>query len=496
VNDPTIDDSPEAYLDRLRDEVSLSESERELLLNRIVEKYPAKRLVEAARSRLGRLDGGDAEAILRLVEAFGDERLFVELAEAVQAQPDLPAERAWEALALLDARGMIEGYPALLERWEDLNETIEDDASLETLAAQLEEEPDGSWVALQGLSAVEPEVRAEIIAGLADLPGGPGLVSFLRLLAFAHDPTTRWAALDALDDRPDDDPGVRDAWRAIAETHPHPGVVERAREKLGDDVGTTNVPMRLDVPRVVRSLITAVDGEGRATIVLASREGERWAGAAFLCHVLRGVIDVVGQDGLGDSGLDEGFAALNEQTRSDVLEGMPELALRLLAGSLSLCGPETTPALRYWIERTAGPSFRADPKLRLFGDWDPSSLPFHEMPARARAVLAACPLWPDSSDLTTDLAREISLREGGGAPDPKRDSGAYRYLFEHRLAPRTELYQRMLFWMAAFWGGAGERELGQTSLALAWQLADAQHSVPSHPFFVEFTTMSLEAVSR
>jgi hypothetical protein len=134
--------------------------------------------------------------------------------------------------------------------------------------------------------------------------------------------------------------------------------------------------------------------------------------------------------------------------------------------------------------------------LRLFGDWDPSSLPFHEMPARARAVLAACPLWPDSSDLTADLAREISLREGGGAPDPKRDSGAYRYLFEHRLAPRTELYQRMLFWMAAFWGGAGERDLGQAALALAWQLADAQHSVPSHPFFVELTTMSLEGVSR
>ncbi len=80
-----------------------------------------------------------------------------------------------------------------------MNESLEsDEDALETLVGQLEEEPEGSWVALQGLGAVEPEVRAEIIGGLAKFPTGPGLVNFLRLLTFAHDPTTRAAALDAL----------------------------------------------------------------------------------------------------------------------------------------------------------------------------------------------------------------------------------------------------------------------------------------------------------
>ena len=379
----------------------------------------------------------------------------------------------------------------LLERWDDLNEAI-DEGSLEDLAAQLEDEPDGSWVALQGLGAVEPEVRAEIIAGLADLEGGPGLVEFLRLLTFAHDPATRWAALDALDERPQEDSAVVDAWRSIALAHPDRGVVERASRRLeGFGVGDF-LPALRDPPRLVRSLVTAIDSEGRATIVLAAREGERWAGAAFLCHALAGITDVVGQDGMGDAGLDEAFATLYERSEVDAIEGMPELARRLLAGSLSLCGPKAPPSLRYWIERTAGPDFRVDPEVGLFGDWDPTTLPFDEMPARARGVLAACPHWADSSDLTAELAREVSLR-AGESPDPRRDAGAYRYLFEHRLAGRTELYQRMLLWMAAFWRATRQDDLGQSALALAWQLADPQHDVPSHPFFVELTTLSFES---
>ena len=244
---------------------------------------------------------------------------------------------------------------------------------------------------------------------------------------------------------------------------------------------------------LVRSLVTAMDGEGRATIVLAARDGERWAGAAFLCHALAGITDVVGQDGMGDLGLDEAFAALNEETGTDAIEGMPDLARRLLAGSLSLCGPTTSPALRYWIERTAGPGFRAD--AGLLGDWDPTSLPIDEVSARARDVLAACPHWADSSDLTAELAQEVALR-AGGSPDPRRDAGAYRYLFEHRLSGRTELYQRMLLWMAAFWRATREEDLSRSALTRAWQIADPQHDVPSHPFFVELTTMSLEAASR
>jgi hypothetical protein len=246
----------------------------------------------------------------------------------------------------------------------------------------------------------------------------------------------------------------------------------------------------------VRSLVTGVDGEGRATIVLAARDGGRWAGAAFLCHVLRGVVDVVGQDGLGDVGLDEAFQALHEQGRREVLEGKPELACRLLAGSLSLCGPSTSPALRYWLERTVGPSFRAEPNLTLLGDGDAGSLSHAGRADLARSVLGACPGWADASDLTLDLAREVSLRGHGGPPDPRRDSGAYRYLFEHRLAPRIELYRRMLLWNAALWRASGQDDLSLSAVSLASQLSDPQHAVPSHPFFVELTTLSFEAAGR
>lgn len=493
--EPSDGETPESMLDRLRDDRGLSDDEREALIGRLVERFPAHRLVGAARSRFGDLSGEDAEAVLRLVESFGGPETLGELADALIDQPELPPGPAWAALSLLDAAGLIEDYPHLLEWWTDLNEAVaEGDASLEALAAQLEEDPDGSWVALQGLAAVEPEVRAEIIAGLADLPGGPGLVSFLRMLAFAHDPATRWAALDALDERPADDPDALDAWRLIASAHPDPGVVERAMNKAGgtDELSTNS-------PTVVqRTLVTAVDGEGRATVVIAAREGDRWAGAAFLCHVLRGVVDVVGRDGLGDLGLDEAFEGLNEQSISEVLEGADPLAIRLLAGSVSISGPGTTPALRYWVERTVGPTFRSDAEPDLFEGWDPSSLPFasESMAERARAVLDACPTWADTSDLTADLAREIRLRGAGSPPDPRRDAGAYRFLFEHRLSSRVDLYARMLLWMAAFWRAGGQDALGRSALALAWQLADPQHDVPNHPFFVALTTMSLSAAGE
>ncbi len=109
------------------------------------------------------------------------------------------------------------------------------------------------------------------------------------------------------------------------------------------------------------------------------------------------------------------------------------------------------------------------------------------------AVLDACPSWLDPSPLTFELAEEIWLREGRTAADPDRDAGAYRFLFEHRLIHRLELYRRMLLWMAWLWKFSGEVELSRSALALACQLSDEQYAVPSHPFTVELTTRSLEA---
>ncbi len=108
-------------------------------------------------------------------------------------------------------------------------------------------------------------------------------------------------------------------------------------------------------------------------------------------------------------------------------------------------------------------------------------------------MLDSCPTWLDDSGLTYEIAEEIALREIDRSPDPKRDAGAYRYLFEHGLQGQLELFRRMLLWMASFWQATGDHDLGRSALALAGQLSDAQHAVPGHPFTVALTTRSLLA---
>ncbi len=108
-------------------------------------------------------------------------------------------------------------------------------------------------------------------------------------------------------------------------------------------------------------------------------------------------------------------------------------------------------------------------------------------------MLDACPTWLERSALTFELAEEITLREGSFAPDPIRDAGAYRFLFEHLLVHRLEMYRRMLLWMAWVWQGSGRPELSRSAFALACQLSDEQYEVPSHPFTVALSTRSLQA---
>jgi hypothetical protein len=496
-----LPDDPEAMLDALRDDPGWGEDARESQLARIVERFPAERLREAVRGRLRMLGGADGEAILRLVEAYATPGLLEELAEAVEDQPDLPPERAWGALSLLEGAGLLEAYPSLADRWDELGETLEsDEDALETLVAQLEEEPEGSWVALQGLGAIEPEVRSPIIEGLANAPTGPGLVSFLRLLSFAHEPTTRLAALDALASRAGFDDEHRLAWAEIAHDHPDPLVRQRALRLLGPDA-ESSIAEALDRPgrpnpRIVRNLVTALDGAGQGSILVASRDRGRLVVATFLCDVWRGIVDVVGQDGdaVDDPNLpDTIFEEFQAAADRDYVVGDPGLAEGLLAGCLLLCGPETNPAMRFWLERTVGPEFRPGPFGGLVRDEDLASHALEAMDEAATLILGACPDWVDASDLTYEIAEEIALRSGEAIPDPRRDGGAYRYLFEHRLHERLEHYRRMLLWMASFWQSSGEPALARSSLALAWQLADPQHAVPGHPFTVALTTRSLAA---
>lgn len=495
------EETPEALLDAFRIHPEWTERQRDEQLDRLIERVPADRLIAAVRARMDDLRGTEGEVLLRIIEAYATPDLLRELGAALVAQPELSPERTWEVVTLLDGAELLGEFPELVARAEELEELLDEEGSLEELAEQLEGDPEGTWLALQGLGAVEPEIRPQIIEGLAQGPIGPGLAEFLRLLCFAHDPPTRAAALVALS-QPGEPPDYLIAvWESLAADHPDAEIVAQAQAWLGQRSDSqANMPAVLKSSRalqaesrIVRSLVTALDGRGRGTIVLASYQKGSLAAAAFICDVRQGVCDVVGQADLEspqDAGL---FEQLVEQTDLEVVEDVPELALRLLGGSVLLCGQSTTPTLRYWLEATTPPGFRALPFPAPFPGWDPSELPFDEMTDRAEAVLDACPGWIDESPLTYELAEEITLREGAGVrPDPKRDAGAYRFLFEHRLFGQLELYRRMLYWMASFWQAAGNEHLGQSALALAWQLSDAQHSVPSHPFTVALSTRSLK----
>src|SRR4051794_32061365 len=131
---PAIE-TPEALLDALRGHPEWPEERRADVLDRLVAGFPRERWAEAILVRLGDLGGGDGEAVLQLVEALDRPEMFEALAEALVGQPDLPPERAWIALGMLEGTGLIEAYPELAERRDELAEASEEEeSSLDQLA--------------------------------------------------------------------------------------------------------------------------------------------------------------------------------------------------------------------------------------------------------------------------------------------------------------------------------------------------------------------------
>lgn len=486
-------------LDLLYSHPEWTERERDDLLGRIVERFSVEEVVNAVSDRLEDLGGNDADALVRLIEANPTPRLLASLKEALVVQDDLPPERIWNALALLEGHGLLEGEPSLAERWEELNEVVDEDGSIEELVAQIEEDPQGVWLALQGLGAVEPEVRPGIVAGLSGRWLGPRLVEFLRLLVYAHDRPTSQSALDVLAADADVGPAVRGAWADLAAHHSDPRVIGIARTRLGDRVppGTmgneAGTAVASTEPRVVDSLVTTIDGLGRGSVIISSRHKNARATALFVCDVVRGVVTVSGDVVPEAARADDSFTEFAAGIDRAVVLGAHELALGLLRGSLLLGGPTTPPALRYWVEATCGSGLTPRPFRAELPGGDPASISFAETTMWAKAVLDACDDWLDRSEKTYEIAEELELRAPGVVPEPSRDSGAFRYLFEHRIRDQIDTYRRMLLWMAWFWRAAGDEELGRPALALERQLSDAQHVVPGHPFIVAILSRSLAA---
>jgi len=370
--------------------------------------------------------------------------------------------------------------PAKVEECADFFD--DEPLSLEELAESLEVGGESEQaLAFEGLASLEPEIRVQIIEGLGTLTRGPGLSAFLDSLARSADPATSAAAQLVLNfDTAPDAKTVQAGLPAIPEA--------RIRRS-----GESNHPL-------IDSLVTAVDGEGRGTIAIeAIREGTRRS-AVFRCDIQKGIVRTVGRiesDSLeAGSLIDEASSAL--PSSCDRLRDVPELALLLLAGSLTLGHrSRATASARSWVDDLLGPGFRPTPipipVSAIFPD-RAEAASLHDIPRHVDAVLDVCPAWLDRSALTVELAEEIELREGKARPtDSSRHAGAYRYLFEHRLIHRLDLYGRMLLWMAWFWRSAEDPGLSNSAIAIALELADEQFAVPSHPFARALMTRSLEA---
>jgi hypothetical protein len=482
-------DSPDALLDAIRDRSDWSDAERATALDRLVASNSPEQIRRALPGRFGDLSGPHGEAVLALLEAFTTPELLDTLADTLDRQTDLSAERAGEILNLLAATGFLdscascggclEGPAGSACRREDV---------LGELARQIEGDPDGVWLALRSLAGSDPAERAAIVTGLASRTPGPGLVELLRLVCFDPDPSSRRAALAGLEAMPGDDPHVAGAWARIAAEHTDPGVAARGRAGLSRRGGATGRELAPLQPHVEGSLVTALDGRGRGHIVVRSRCGGTSVAAAFACDVFAGVLDVRGAIAADDGPARALVTEFAARPDLDVVEDHHELALGLLAGSLLLGVGPPAPLVRYWIERVAGPNLRPRP----FAERDRVVDPDLTL-AGAHALLDAGPGWLDESELTRELAQEWSLREPGAPPNPARDSGLIRFLFERRLLGRVELDRRRLTWMAAFWQASGVEDLARLARTAAASLSEPQNLVPGHPYFTALAVRSLSA---
>jgi hypothetical protein len=367
---------------------------------------------------------------------------------------------------------------------------------LEEIVARLEEDPDECWPAIEGLSELDEEARVQVIAMLGAYRDRPGVQYLLRLLGSARDSAVREVATGGLPLEPGpSDADGRGCANPVDIVGSLPIPASTALPVLAADGVGRHLMGEPGLPsgRIVRSLVTAVDGDGGGMIMVSTRGGGYLRTAAFRCDVRGGILDVVGEVEKDHSSAGRLIDEWIRQADAAYVLDVPELAVRLLGGSIALCGPYVPPVFQAWLDATIGPGILSAGLPVALPVPDIQIIPDHEMLARADLVLEACPGWLDRSALTYEMAREIALREGYTIPHPIRDSGAYRYLFEHRLIGRLELYARMLLWMGWFWHAAGRAGLARLAFVLAGELSDEQHAVPSHPFTVSLTTRSLRA---
>ena len=226
------------------------------------------------------------------------------------------------------------------------------------------------------------------------------------------------------------------------------------------------------------SVVGPLDAEGRGQIlvVVDGRGGPVFA--SFTCDVREGIVASNLEPSLSRDEADARLREAADRLGLEAARGCPVSARLLLAGSSWLSGTalgeETTARLR----ETMGEAFRPHPVFA-----DPAAVPDREEGesdsfADARAILARRKSWRDDSPLARDLAIERRLHDGGSPPDPARDPGPFRVLFEGRILGRIELYRRMLLWSAMVWHESGDSAFSRAAMRIAGALGDPQNAIP------------------
>lgn len=447
---------PGALLDALRVRVDWDDARRSSVLDELIARFAPEVLIAAILPRLSSIGGPDGEVLIGLVEGLGETPLLDALADALLGQPDLPPDRLWLALEALEGSGRIEERPGLAELREEMDDLLGGDDPLADLAGQIESDPESIPLAVAGLAQIEPEVRTEILRGLADGEPTPALRAFFEALAGDADATNRAIAREVF-------PALRGGEGTIAAEGP---LVPAARGRAAS-----------------RGRIGPLDGEGRATIAWRVEAEGRSRLALFRCDVRLGL---VGAEWLPDEAAIEAHPAWAGTLRGGI-EGADPAALRLVGASAWLSGAEIPEGAREMMAEILGESFVPGP---IHADEPAGAGSEEEWDAveDARSVLDQFPEWLDDSSLVRELAVEMAYLDPSEPPDP----GPYRVLFEGRILGRIDLYRRMLLWSALVRDAQGRQAEAGAASRLAAQLGDPQNAVPGHPFLAEFMRRSVD----
>jgi hypothetical protein len=490
--------TPEPVLDALRVRVDLSEAAQRALCDELLERFEPAALLRAARERLNELGGGDALAILRILELFGSRSDWDAVARTALERADLSQERAWAILAALEDAEVLAEYPELAARFSEMDEELDEARSIEALAVELEESPEEIWVLLHAIGEVEPEVMVLIVDGLAEREVGPGIAAFLRSLAFSLDRDVSWAALEALRRQGCEREDLVTTWLEIEANHFDAEARELAREILaGTELGGLEASepggglARPPSERMVDGLVGEVDGRGIGRLGIVAREGRTWFAVGITCELGRGMQAVSGlavpEEREAWEFLDE-FLGTAKRVR---VRGSWRLMGAFLFLSLRGANRVAPPALAYWVEKTIGLSFYRSLDEAPVERAEETGSPFVDSESVARMILDACPDWVDDSTLCRELAREAVER----GRDPASDEAVLRLLLERGLIVELERLRGMLWWMASWWGHEGMLGLSAAAARAVLEL-DGAEPVTSHPYLAEYGRRSLRRASQ